>query len=174
MTAKKHFPLICVIALGLCVFPAAKSVAKDSDGLMIEPYPVAPPPPSDDDLMAPEAAEKPDQKPQEQVAKAKSDLKDMSAAMTHSKPITGRWETPAGADIKETLDTWANAAGVTMVWDVPEKFVVRDTIVMEGTFESAVAVLLEQYTAQTIRPVGNLHINPEDGQRVLIIQTLMN
>lgn len=174
-----RLPLVCVIALASGAFPAHVAFAKNSEKLMVEPYPVAPPPPNSElhDLVPePDSMRMPEskQESQEEIAlQPKSSLKDMPASV-HGKPITGRWETPAGADMKQTLEIWSKESGVSLVWDMSDRFVIRDTIVMEGTFEAAVAVLLEQYTAQDTRPVGNLHINPEGGQRVLIIQTVAN
>lgn len=84
-----------------------------------------------------------------------------------------KWNSFAGANVRETLDVWSKDAGVELIWaDYDTEFDVRDTLTLETTYEAAVQALLEQYDDARIRPVGSLHVDPDSGVRTLLIQIL--
>jgi hypothetical protein len=56
------------------------------------------------------------------------------------------------------------------MWSSPADFPVLATLEQNGPFEEAVDLLLQQYDAQYLRPVGTLHLDPS-GNRTLVIQT---
>jgi len=90
-------------------------------------------------------------------------------SLLKQKAIYGRWESPVGASLEETLRVWCEAAGVKLVWKAELNFPVYETIVMEGTFQEAIGDLLQQYASDTPRPVGDLHVDPKTDDRVLIV-----
>ena len=82
-----------------------------------------------------------------------------------------QWQAPAGANIQTVIDQWAAKAGVIVVWQDYMSLPVKDDLSVDGTFENAVADLLDQYADDSARPVGQLNTDPETGQRTLLIRS---
>ncbi|MFA5591923.1 MAG: TcpQ domain-containing protein [Micavibrio sp.] len=89
------------------------------------------------------------------------------AAQTLSAPSA--WTAPAGMALKDVLQDWAGREGVAVIWHADDGFQVRQGMALNGTFESAVAALLDQFSSETPRPVGGLNTDPESGLRTLTI-----
>jgi hypothetical protein len=86
-------------------------------------------------------------------------------------PVVKTWKASRGANMRETLQQWAQDAGAELNWKTDDEFAALDDVKVEGTFEDAVAALLEQYQDNSLRPVGDLHISPATDKRVLTIST---
>lgn len=85
------------------------------------------------------------------------------------KVVTPRvWEAVRGADLHETLRLWSDQARAEVLWGAGQGFSVPGTFKFTGTFENAVAALLEGFSGDG-RPVANLYIDPQSGQRSLVI-----
>ena len=82
-----------------------------------------------------------------------------------------RWEAPQGAPLKSVLEGWSSRHGVELVWQEGADFMVRDSLYMEGSYENAVRALLDQHKNMQFRPVGNLHIDGQNGRKTLVIQS---
>jgi hypothetical protein len=72
--------------------------------------------------------------------------------------------------MRGVLQLWAREAGVELVWDSAVEFPVKQTLNMQGDFESALEAMLEQYQGDTIRPIGRLHAPPGEGAKFLVIE----
>jgi hypothetical protein len=68
-----------------------------------------------------------------------------------------RWRAGKGANIKEVLEVWAKYAGAEVIWKSDQDFVVKEPLVVEGSFEKAVMAVLYQYNEDKIRPVGEIY-----------------
>jgi len=80
------------------------------------------------------------------------------------------WSAPAGANIQTILDQWASKAGVAIVWQSYMSVAVKKPVSVSGSFEEAVQTLLDQYSSDSSRPLGQLNIDPETGARTLLME----
>ena len=97
------------------------------------------------------------------------EVKPMEPKPMQEGPV---WAALAGANISQVLGNWSRDAGVELIWETPNAFAVLESFEMGGTFESAVQNLLDQYKNNQVRPVATLHIDPESGQKTLIVKGL--
>ncbi len=79
------------------------------------------------------------------------------------------WSAPAGANIQTVLGQWADKAGVAVVWQSYMSVSVKNPVNVNGSFEQAVQSLLDQYNNDPSRPVAQLNIDPETGERTLLM-----
>jgi hypothetical protein len=79
------------------------------------------------------------------------------------------WSAPAGANIQTVLGQWADKAGVAVVWQSYMSVPVKNPVNVKGSFEQAVQTLLDQYNNDPSRPVAELNIDPETGERTLLM-----
>ena len=79
------------------------------------------------------------------------------------------WHTFSGADLREVLETWSQANNIELIWNLAERYSVRETVVIEDRFENAVAALLGQYEDLYVRPVASLHVSPDGQGKTLVI-----
>jgi len=86
------------------------------------------------------------------------------------KKMEGRWRALSGANLREVLDKWAAYSDIRLLWMAGQDFPVRKSVVVQGTFETAVLMLLEQYGDEGIRPVGKMYNDSETDQKVLLIE----
>lgn len=86
------------------------------------------------------------------------------------RPIQQHWKAKRGGNMTDVLAAWSDRAGVDFVWDSSNDFVLLETVDANETYEDAVRRVLDQYKDSQIRPVGSLHIDPQNGERVLIVQ----
>lgn len=84
-------------------------------------------------------------------------------------PDERRWRAVRGESIEAILDDWADEAGVILIWNTDNRFAALSDISTNGTFEEAVEALLSQYAESRIRPRGQLYINPDNGERTLVV-----
>ncbi|HAJ90905.1 MAG TPA: hypothetical protein DCM27_07860 [Rhodospirillaceae bacterium] len=89
------------------------------------------------------------------------------------KPET-RWFALSGAPLAEVMKVWAEDAGVRLIWQSERNFAVKESISQIGHFEDAVFRALDQYSADEIRPVGEMYKDPQSGQSILLVRTEVN
>lgn len=97
---------------------------------------------------------------------------DLSAHITSQEPQ--RWQAVKGASIEGVLKLWSNDHGVDLVWNAGDDFKVRETVSLKTSYEAAVESLLQQYddvSDGVLRPVGQLHIDPETGKKILLVKS---
>ena len=90
-----------------------------------------------------------------------------------AKPET-RWFALSGAPLAEVMKVWAEDAGVRPTWQSEYNFAVKESISQVGHFEDAVYRALNQYSAEEVRPVGEIYRDPQSGQLILLVRTEVN
>lgn len=85
-----------------------------------------------------------------------------------------RWRAIGGANLRETLFNWSREANVRLLWKANRDFPVEESFVVQGSYEDAVAKILNQYRngdrdADSI-PAGRLYHDPAADQKVLLIE----
>jgi hypothetical protein len=109
---------------------------------------------------------------QKEIAASKDMTPMPSAPVPSSTPaFQSQWDAPAGASLQTVLRQWSGSAGIKLLWNSAQDFPLRNPVRASGTFESAVQSLLDQYENERVRPLGQLNIDPETGQRTLMIDT---
>jgi len=110
-------------------------------------------------------------------ARAKNSKQAQPAAQTGQKktpiPQAGmerRWRVIKGASLREVLDVWTTQENAELVWMPQDDFVVPESFGIQGTFESALSTLLEQYGNEETRPLGKIYVEPGTGGKVLLIE----
>lgn len=89
---------------------------------------------------------------------------------TESPTISSNtWSAFRGADLHEVLEMWSRARGVSLIWNITERYTVRDTVTVEDSYEMAVSSLLSQYDHLYVRPVGSLHVSPDGQGQALVV-----
>lgn len=83
----------------------------------------------------------------------------------------GRWNAPAGSSLEIVLDTWAREAGVELVWQANQGFVVKTPVFSNASYEQALEELLGQYAIDSVRPAVQLNNDPVTGRRILLVQS---
>lgn len=91
-----------------------------------------------------------------------------SPAMNRA-PMSGRWEASEGMSVRQVLSQWCAQSGVRLIWDNPSDFSVKDDVSVDGAYEAAVQALLDQYQDDNARPLATLHLDPNSGERALVI-----
>ena len=99
----------------------------------------------------------------------KFDAAGMPTASSPTSAPRTQWNAPAGANIQTVLNQWAQSAGVNIVWQSYASISVKSSVNMNGSFESAVQSLLDQYQSNSERPVGQLNTDPATGKRTLLM-----
>lgn len=139
----------------LVPFPAPSSPDAGPSGKMASPTPTALPV-----FAPPSAASKP-------VATSLS-----SAPQGPFKAGAVReWSARSGSSLRQILSQWSREAGVHLYWSSQYDYPVQANVFLNGTYEKAVATLLDGLRDAQPRPLGRLHPNPPDGPAVLIIET---
>ena len=82
------------------------------------------------------------------------------------------WSAPQGQGIRDILTQWSQQAGVRMIWDNRSEFSVLEPLEIDGTYETAVQTLLDQYQDDQVRPLAKLHQDPATGERTLVINVM--
>lgn len=93
-----------------------------------------------------------------------------SAVRSTSGLSVSEWRARPGADLRSTINGWAQRAGVQVVWNTSENMPsVKSALTQSGSFESAVHALLDQYADDSRRPVAQLNIDPKTKKRTLLL-----
>ena len=83
-----------------------------------------------------------------------------------------RWRAIGGSNLRDMLENWSKNANTRLVWTAGYDFPVKNSVIIQGSYEDAVLQVLEQYNSNGIRPVGRIYNDPEAGQRVLLIERI--
>ena len=109
--------------------------------------------------------------PQQLVSTPASSPRSRASAFGGNTSANARWVAPAGSSLQQVLSSWSKQAGVEMEWQSNQGFAVKHAVSGNGSYESALQSLLEQYTKDKIRPAAQLNNDPVSGRRVLFIQS---
>ena len=83
----------------------------------------------------------------------------------------GRWNAPAGSSLEVVLDTWSREAGVELIWQANQGFVIKTPVFSNASYEQALEELLGQYAIDSVRPAVQLNNDPVTGRRILLVQS---
>lgn len=91
--------------------------------------------------------------------------------VTDPIPQSEVWAVMSGGSLKSTVEGWARVSGWTVVWDNPVDYRIRASAIFQGTFEEAVALLVDaihqaspELTVTLYR--GNRVLHVEDAARL--------
>lgn len=108
---------------------------------------------------------------------SESDLEwgDEPAALTEppnmAKPAVGAaWNAGSGETLRKVLQDWSRRAGVEFHWTVDIDYRLSDSVALNGTYEEAVAEILNDFSTVTPQPYGQLH-RSKDGGKTLVVKT---
>lgn len=85
-----------------------------------------------------------------------------------------RWRAIRGANLRETLHSWSREENARLLWQADRDYPVEESFIVQGTYEEAVARLLEQYRGGDrgdSLPAGRIYNDPAAQQKVLLIET---
>ena len=97
-----------------------------------------------------------------------------SQNMRNAPEATFRWNANQGDDLRDILAKWSVEEGVELIWDSEQQYVLLSAIKLNSSYEKVVAHVLNQFMMTpnlAHRPVGQLYVDPQSGNKVLIIQT---
>lgn len=81
-----------------------------------------------------------------------------------------RWRALEGTDLKHVLSQWSVKEGVDLIWDLDQRFLIKESVKTTVEYPEAVSLLLAQYSGQKTRPVAQLNRDPDTGKTVLIVR----
>ncbi len=81
------------------------------------------------------------------------------------------WTAQTGDTLQNSLINWSKQAGVQLHWASKFDYPLQSDVVVQGTFEEAVEVLLTGLMEANPRPIGRLHPNNPEGPAILIVET---
>lgn len=84
---------------------------------------------------------------------------------------SARWQASPGASLQQILHQWSQAAGVELVWQSNQMFSVKNAVHANGSYESALQALLNQFVNDGIRPAAQLNNDPVTGRRILFVES---
>lgn len=80
------------------------------------------------------------------------------------------WQADNNANLREVLTSWAQQAGVEVIWDSGYDYKLPGSIALHGTFPEAVTRVFDLYGKAEPRPQGKLHPNLPKGPSVLLVE----
>ena len=92
-----------------------------------------------------------------------------AAAMTAVAPA-GSWQGTKGATLRDVLKAWSDKAGVDLYWSIDYDYRLSEDVGLSGSYDEAVASLLDKFSAVRPQPYGQLHQGGK-GPRVLVIKS---
>lgn len=103
--------------------------------------------------------------------------KSPGSAHTHGNMAHGnmtrqaRWTAQPGDNLKTVLNAWAYKENATLIWQARHNsYEIRQPVAVNGSFDDAVAQILDQFGNDSQRPFGRLNIDPETGTKILYIE----
>lgn len=87
---------------------------------------------------------------------------------------TARWIAGQGDDLRETLAKWSIEEDVELIWDSEKQYKLLSAVKMNASYEKVIAHVLNKYMTTPdlkSRPVGQLYVDPDNGSKVLIVQS---
>ncbi|MCB9991278.1 MAG: TcpQ domain-containing protein [Rhodospirillales bacterium] len=103
--------------------------------------------------------------------KAQPAAAQLASVQSQAASMERRWRAIRGSNLREVLDVWSASAHVRLVWQADREYSVLESFSIEGSFEKVVASLLEQYNAEDVRPLARIYADPDNGQKVLVVET---
>ena len=82
----------------------------------------------------------------------------------------GVWNGEKGATLRDTLKNWSDSAGVELYWSIDYDYRLKKKVELDGSYDQAVAALLDQFADVRPQPYGQLH-QGKDGPRVLVVRS---
>lgn len=82
----------------------------------------------------------------------------------------GNWNGSKGATLRDTLKSWSDSAGVELYWSIDYDYRLKKDIGLDGSYDQAVAELLDQFSDVRPQPYGQLH-QGDGGPRVLVVRS---
>lgn len=161
--------------------PAASETPVNNAPVSAAPADLAVPPPMDapagsaevktDGVEAAPATEAPTQlvDKKEEAAAAAAEAKPADVAAAPQK-AGEPWAGTKGATLRDTLQSWSQAAGVELYWSIDYDYKLKSAVKYEGSYDEAVGQLLDQFASVRPQPYGQLH-QGKDGPRVLIVKS---
>ena len=92
-----------------------------------------------------------------------------ASAMT-AMAASGNWQGAKGATLRDVLKTWSDKAGVDLYWSIDYDYRLSDDVGLSGSYDEAVASLLDKFATVRPQPYGQLH-QGGTGPRVLVIKS---
>lgn len=84
------------------------------------------------------------------------------------------WSVDRGDTLHKILMRWCDRAGVELKWVAEYDYPVEASARFTGGFEDAVRNLFSGFDGARPQPIGRLHLNPDAGQNVLVVETRGN
>lgn len=92
----------------------------------------------------------------------------MSLVSAGNEPITN---VVSEKSLRPFLESLSRKEGFKLMWNAERDFIFKRPVSVGGTFEDMLRSALEQYDTDPVRPVGQLNINPQTGERILVIES---
>lgn len=93
-----------------------------------------------------------------------------SAILAPSMPATkAQWSASAGNDLQGVLRAWSKAANVDFIWQSNYKFTLKRNVNNNAGYEAALQEVLNQFSADGLRPAAQLNNDPSNGQKTLLV-----
>lgn len=108
-----------------------------------------------------------DKKEEKAAAKTEAKASDVAAA---TQKAGEPWAGTKGATLRDTLQSWSEAAGVELYWSIDYDYKLKSAVKYDGSYDDAVGKLLDQFASVRPQPYGQLH-QGKDGPRVLIVKS---
>ena len=103
------------------------------------------------------------------VALAKSPASSAEPAPLSATPEP-TWQGAKGQTLRAVLKEWSETAGVELYWAIDYDYRLTDDKLFGGSYDEAVAKLLDGFTSSRPQPYGELHQSAE-GPRVLVVKS---
>lgn len=109
--------------------------------------------------------------PAEETAVAPVAAEEKAPAAVRAPAVTaGNWSGSKGATLRDTLKSWSDSAGVELYWSIDYDYRLKKDIGLDGSYDQAVAELLDQFSDVRPQPYGQLH-QGDGGPRVLVVRS---
>lgn len=92
------------------------------------------------------------------------------AAKSAPAVTAGNWSGRKGATLRDTLEQWSDSAGVKLYWSIDYDYRLKKDVGLSGSYDHAVAELLDQFADVRPQPYGQLH-QGDGGPRVLVVRS---
>lgn len=135
--------------------------------------PLSAPPPMDMGVMS---QEPPSDDPVDITTAARADEAAPVETVAPPPPVAqvaagnGLWNGTKGATLRDTLKNWSDSAGVDLYWSIDYDYRLKKSVELDGSYDQAVAALLDQFSDVRPQPYGQLH-QGKGGPRVLVVRS---
>jgi hypothetical protein len=84
------------------------------------------------------------------------------------------WQANAGQTLRDVLQSWAERTNTELYWSADYDYPLFASFNYQGRFEDAVRLILQGFEKASPQPTARLHLNPELGQSVLVVEVRGN